>query len=26
VDVTRADGAALLSELAGDVFVRLHDG
>jgi hypothetical protein len=26
VDVTRADGAALLSELAGDMFVRLHDG
>lgn len=25
-DVTRANGAALLSDLVGDVFVRLHGG
>jgi hypothetical protein len=25
-DITRANGAALLSDLVGDVFVRLHGG
>jgi len=24
MDITRADGAALMNDLAGDVFVRLH--
>jgi hypothetical protein len=24
-DLTRANGAALMNEMAGDVFVRLHD-